>query len=401
MSEPSVAEESQRPSAELTRLGLVAFSWFAAWGIGSVVISWIGTKQLHLSGRPFSWIQMSPQLPPLLLLLLGGAIADRVDPRRLLQSVHWATIAPVAAFAAIVVASSATVPLLVGYGLCVGIGSAFASPPRDSLLSHVAGPNLMSAVTALTIAQFGGQALGSLGGGRAEALGIPAMLGLQGLLLAGGALAARGLPRVERSAAPALPRAWLAGVASVVRTPALRVPVGLVTAIGTFFMGPFFVAFPLIVRDVYQGGANELGWILATFPLGTILGSLAIRARGGIARKGRAMLLAMTNGTLNLALLSLGLPYWGFLLCALIWGTGGAVFINSSRTLVQETAPPEQRGRILAVYQLGFVGSAPLGMLLTGFLCETFGPLGALRVCALGMALVIASVATFSSARRL
>lgn len=391
----------ERPNPALLRLGVVAFTWFAAWGISAVVISWIGTKQLQLSGRPFSWIQMSPQLPPLLLLVLGGAIADRMDSRRLLQRVHWATLAPVAAFGAIVVGGAVTLPLLVAYGLCLGIGSAFAAPPRDSLLSHVAGTNLMAAVTALTIAQFGGQAVGSLGGGRAEALGIPAMLGAQGVLLAIGALAARGLPRVERHPTPAQPRAWLAGLASVVRTPALRVPVGLVTAIGVFFMGPFIVAFPLIVRDVYQGGANELGWILATFPTGTILGSLAIRARGGIARKGRAMLLAMANGTLNLALLSLGLPYWGFLLCALAWGTGGAVFINSSRTLVQETAPPAQRGRILAVYQLGFVGSGPLGMLLTGFLCETFGPLRALRISAACMALVIASVATLSSARRL
>ena len=187
----------------------------------------------------------------------------------------------------------------------------------------------------------------------------------------------------------------------MVRTPALRVPVGLVTAIGVFFMGSFAVSFPLVVRDVYQGGAFDFALVQAIFPLGTIAGTLAIRARGGVARKGRAMLLAMTNGTLNLALLSIGLPYWGFLLCALAWGTGGAVFINSSRTLVQETAPPEQRGRILAVYQLGFVGSGPLGMLLTGLLCETVGPLAALRICAACMACVIASVAALSSARRL
>jgi MFS family permease len=392
---------SQRPSSALIRLGVVAFSWFAAWGISSVVISWIGTKQLQLSGRQFSWIQMSPQLPPLVLLMVGGAIADRVDPRRLIQAVHLGTIVPVALFAAAVIAGAVSLPLLVGYGLCLGVGSAFAAPPRDGLLSHVAGANLMAAVTALTIAQFGGQALGSLGGGRAEAIGIPAMLAVQAALLVLGAFAARGLPRVERGRSAAQPGAWFAGARTVARTPALRVPVGLTTAIGVFFMGPFIVGFPIIVRDFYEGGAAELGWILATFPLGTILGSLAIRARGGIARKGRAMLLAMTNGALNLALLSAGLPYWGFLLCALAWGTGGAVFINSSRALVQETAPPDQRGRVLAVYQLGFIGSGPIGMALTGFLVDAFDPLSALRICAACMAVVIACVATLSSARRL
>jgi MFS family permease len=392
---------SQRPSSALIRLGVVAFSWFAAWGISSVVISWIGTKQLQLSGRQFSWIQMSPQLPPLVLLMVGGAIADRVDPRRLIQAVHLGTIVPVALFAAAVIAGAVSLPLLVGYGLCLGVGSAFAAPPRDGLLSHVAGANLMAAVTALTIAQFGGQALGSLGGGRAEAIGIPAMLAVQAALLVLGAFAARGLPRVERGRSAAQPGAWFAGARTVARTPALRVPVGLTTAIGVFFMGPFIVGFPIIVRDFYEGGAAELGWILATFPLGTILGSLAIRARGGIARKGRAMLHAMTNGALNLALLSAGLPYWGFLLCALAWGTGGAVFINSSRALVQETAPPDQRGRVLAVYQLGFIGSGPIGMALTGFLVDAFDPLSALRICAACMAVVIACVATLSSARRL
>ncbi len=397
MSEPA----AQRTDPALARLGVVAFSWFAAWGISAVVISWVGANQLHLSGRLFSRIQMSPQLPPLLLLVLGGAIADRVDPRWLLQRIHWLVLAPVATFGAAVATDSVTFAVLAAYGLCLGVGSAFAAPPRDSLLSHVAGPNLMRAVTALTIAQFGGQALGSALGGLAERLGVPAMLALQAALLAVGAVAARGLPRVERAATPAAPRAWLAGLASVVRTPALRVPVGLVTAIGVFFIGPFSVAFPLIVRDVYHGGAGELGWILATFPTGTILGSLAIRARGGIARKGRAMLLALCNGTLNLALLSVGLPYWGFLICALAWGTGGAVFINSSRTLVQEAAPPEQRGRVLAVYQLGFVGSGPLGFFLTGLLCDAFGPLTALRISAVGMACVIAAVATLSSARKL
>lgn len=395
----SAAALPSRTPSEFRWLALVCFCWFAAWGISSVVIAWIAVSDLQLSGRSFSLIQMSPQLPPLLLLLLGGAIADRIDPRALLTRVQWLVLLPVAAFAAGVMTGSVTLPLLFAYALCLGVASAFSAPPRDSMLSHVAGPNLMRAVTALTIAQFGGQGLGSLGGGAARALGIPTMLGAQALLLALGAFAATRLPAIARAPARALP--WTAGLATVLRTPTLRVPVGLVTAIGIFFMGPFLVAFPILVRDVYHGSSRELGVVLATFPLGTITGSLLIRARGGISRKGRAMLLAMSNGTLMLALLSTGLPYWAFLLAALAWGTGGAVFINSSRTLVQQAAPAEQRGRVLAVYQLGFVGSGPLGMALTGVLCDAFGPLTALRICAACMVIVLASVATFSSARKL
>jgi MFS family permease len=260
----------------------------------------------------------------------------------------------------------------------------------------------MRAVTAVTIFQFGGQFLGTLAGGWFSEWSVLAALAVPAVLLAFGAYAPSRLPPPPPPTPHASPFAALAaGLASVARTPALRVPVGLVTAIGVFFMGSFAVAFPLVVRDVYQGGAFEFGLVQAIFPLGTILGSLAIRARGGIARKGLAMLIAMTNGTLMLALLSLGPPFWLFMLGALAWGTGGAVFINSSRALVQESAPADQRGRILSVYQLGFVGSFPLGAQLAGRLSEAYGPLVAMRVAAAGMALVVAGVATFSSAKRL
>ncbi len=368
--------------------------------MGSVAVTWLAVGELHASGRQLSVTQMALQLPPLVLLLVGGAIADRVDPRRQLALAQLGLLLPVAAFALWVAQGAHSLGPIVGYALCVGVASAFCSPPRDLLLSRVAGPDLMRAVTAMTICQFGGQAIGSSGGGEAaRAIGLPGLLGLQAALLVAGALAASRLPRPEpRTVARGH---WLAGLVEVARRPVLRIPVGLVTSIGIFFMGPFMVAFPKIIHDLYGGDARDLGLILGTFPVGTILGSLLIRLRGGIARKGLAMLLALGNGTLMLGLLSVGMPYFGFMGIALLWGTGGAVFINSSRTLVQEAAPEELRGRILAVYQLGFVGSGTLGVALSGALCDALGPLASLRVSALCMATVVGATALFSNAREL
>jgi MFS family permease len=390
--------EEAHPSFRWLAIGTLA--WFAAWGMGSVAVTWIAVGELHVSGSQLALTQMALQLPPLTLLLAGGAIADRVDPRRQLALAQLGLLIPIAAFAQWVVQGAHSLGPVVAYALCIGVASAFGSPPRDLMLSRVAGPDLMRAVTALTICQFGGQVVGSFGGGgAARAMGIPTLLGVQALLVALGALAATRLPRPGPRAGPR--GHWLAGLGAVVRRPVLRVPVGLVTAIGVFFMGPFMVAFPKIIHDVYGGDAQDLGVVLGTFPIGTILGSLGIRARGGIERKGLAMLFALANGTLMLALLSFGMPYAGFLIVALLWGTGGAVFINSSRTLVQEAAPEALRGRVLAVYQLGFVGSGVLGAALSGVLCDALGPLGALRVCAVCMAIVVGATTLFSSARAL
>jgi MFS family permease len=379
-----------------------AGAWFTAWGVVQVSVTWLLAGVMGAGGAAMGNAQSALQLPSLFFLLLGGVVADRIDARRVLSLANGLALLPLALLAFGLARERVGSGELIAFCLALGTASAFAAPARDGMLSALAGADLMRAVTALTIFQFGGQFLGTLAGGWLAGSSVLAALAVPALLLAFGAYAPRRLPRP----APAPPHAsafvaLLAGLATVARTPALRVPVGLVTAIGVFFMGSFAVAFPLVVRDVYQGGAFEFGLVQAIFPLGTIAGSLAIRARGGIARKGRAMLLAMTNGATMLALLSLAPPFWLFMLGALAWGTGGAVFINSSRALVQESAPPDQRGRILAAYQLGFVGSFPLGAQLAGQLSEAFGPLVAMRLAAAGMAVVLLGVATLSSARRL
>lgn len=49
-----------------------------------------------------------------------------------------------------------------------------------------------------------------------------------------------------------------------------------------------------------------------------------------------------------------------------------------ARTIVQESASEEFRARILSVYSLGALGSAPIGALVLGWIIESFGTLNAL-----------------------
>ena len=71
---------------------------------------------------------------------------------------------------------------------------------------------------------------------------------------------------------------------------------------------------------------------------------------------------------------------------------GASVFINASRTIFQEAAPPSQLGRVLAVYQLGFMGAAPFGAMTAGFLSGQLGSLGALQLYGFAMLAVVALV---------
>jgi predicted MFS family arabinose efflux permease len=198
--------------------------------------------------------------------------------------------------------------------------------------------------------------------------------------------------------------AWrdiLEGLRHVYRTPQLSAPIVLVLAVGFLFVGPFLVIFPLLVRDYYHGGVADLSLVLMTFPIGTITGSLILRARGGIEAKGRAALIALVCGAAALATVGTGPPFMVMVLVTTCWGLAGSVFINCSRTLYQEAAPPTQRARILSVYQLGFMGAAPLGSLSAGVMSGAIGALSTLQLCAAGMLALVTLVTLLTNTAQL
>ena len=70
--------------------------------------------------------------------------------------------------------------------------------------------------------------------------------------------------------------------------------------------------------------------------------------------------------------------FWLMLVATIGWGLNMGVTTNLARAIVQESAPAEFRGRILSVFAVGMVGSAPIGAILLGYLVETIGTLNAL-----------------------
>jgi MFS family permease len=344
-------------------------------------------------------------LPTLVLLLMGGVTADRYDPRGLLMKLYLIAAVPVALLAVGAATDRLAITGLFVYGLAIGTVSSFTMPARDTLLSRVAGSDMMRAVTGATAVQFGAQATGTLVAGAASFVGCAPMLAVQSALLAWGAVATARVPASAPSTArherTSVLREIHEGLLDVARSPQMRTSLGLTMAVGLLFIGPFIVLYPLLVRDHYQRGVDALSLLLMLFPLGTIAGSIVLRRRGGIRRKGRAALLALTGGALLMGSMGFGLPFGAMAGLTLTWGVCAAVFINCTRTLFQEAAPPTRRARALSVYQLGFMGMGPLGALASGVLSARLGSLGALQVFAAGMLAVVAGAALLTDTARM
>lgn len=358
-----------------------AGSWFAAWGIQMVIFQWLVVEVLRQSPARVGAAQMAVTLPSLLFLLLGGATADRIDPKRVLIGVHLGSAAAVAGLGLLLGLEALSYGRLLVLAFAIGTFQAFGFPARDTQLSNVVAGPMSRAVTGATVTQHAGQALGAFVAGSASWLGGEPVLAMQALVLIGGTFPIARLPGrpADGAARPRLALGDLgAGVAEVMRSPTLRPVLIMSVSTGLFFVGPFLVLLPLLVRDVYGGGAAQMGVLTGVFPLGSVIAGLAIVSRGGIEQNGRALVLGQVSAALCIGAIAWGLPFPGTVLAVLGWGMSGGLFINAGRTLFQENASEANRARVLSVYTLGVMGGGPIGSLLSGLLATPLGLHGTL-----------------------
>jgi MFS family permease len=370
-------------------------SWFASSGMQTIVFPWLVTVVLHEPAARVGIAQMSLMAPSIFLMLLGGAVADRADCRRLLVRGHLVAALPPLLLGAAIAQGWLAYGNLIAYALAVGTAGAFVMPARDAMLTRVAAGGLGRAVAVMTATQFGAQIAGIVVGGSAGAIGAPALLFLQAAVLAFGGIAASRLPAappVAGSAGQSRLRAMRDGLRAAAESPILAPVLIANLAVGTLYVGAFLVILPLLVRDVYRGGSAELSLVSLAFWGGTI-GSTLVQVRlGALRRPGRAIVLALFLGAGVLAAMAGPSPFPVFVLLCLVWGLGAGVVMTQARTLVQAAAPETHRARILSLFQLGLMGGAPVGALLIGYLTALTGPRAAAVYPAACMLLVLAGL---------
>lgn len=372
--------------------GLV--SWFGAIGIQTVLFPFLVTGQLALGPSELGFAMMALFLPTMLLIMVGGATADHVDGRRILVLVHFCAGLPALGILIAHLFNALTYEVLIVYALAMGVAGAFIIPARDSLLTNIADGKIQKAVMAATVFQFGAQMVGFGIAALEPLIGIAIIFVCQVMLLWTGGFLALGLPRhdPEGKGAPSL-AAILDGFREVGRDPRLFAPTAIVFGVGILFFGTSQVVLPFIIRDVFDAGDNlsrDLAIVNVFMMCGIVFSASLIGRRGGIERQGRALILALAAGAVIMASFGFVPTFWTLALATFIWGCGGGVAMTMNRTLIQEAAPASHRGRILAVFQMGVLGGAPIGAFLSGFYVEWWGPQNAVLLPAAGMLLMLA-----------
>ena len=367
----------------------------------SVVFAWLVTMLLREPAERVGLAQMSILLPGTLLILLAGAIADRVGLRR---QAAWAQL--LAGLCPLLLiyflyTDQLSYSVMILYALLIGIAQAFLTPARDGLLNHVAGDNVQRMVVLASLCQFGFQIIGYALAGFADTVGPIYILGAQCLILILGSAAFMALrdvtgPDQDQTAQASVLRDLWEGATTVAGNPLLRSVMIQNVAMGLFFMGAFIVAFPLVIREVYDGNSADLASLNAFNSLGLVATIALLLRVGHIVRAGRALLLSQFLGSCVLLAAGLVVQEALFIFCVFLWGICGGMAMPMSRTLMQQNAPAAIRARVMSFYAFSFMGAGPLGALLAGYLADLFGPQQAIVISAFCMASLVV-VMTFAS----
>jgi MFS family permease len=150
----------------------------------------------------------------------------------------------------------------------------------------------------------------------------------------------------------------------------VRIVLVVVTCLGLIGFN-FNTLVPLLASDTLHVGARAFGFLSAAFGVGALAGAIATASFRRATFK--AFVLGILGFSVFMILLALvhGAVVAGAVLVLL--GASFTLLAANANALVQLAAPDHLRGRLIGLYLFAFVGLAPIGSLVSGWLVEVGG----------------------------
>ena len=358
-----------------------------------VAQDWLILDLTHGSGAAVGITTGLQFLPLLLFGLWGGMIADRYPKRNVLLATQASMGVLALALGALAV-TGVVRPwhvYLLAFGL--GLATVVDNPTRQSFAIEIVGKEDLTNAIALNSAVFN---LARITGPAAAGLvisfmGTPSAFFINAASYGAVLIGLKIMRPAELRPATRVERAkgqLREGLAYVRSRSDLLMTMVLIFFVATFGMN-FGVTTALMSRMVFHTGAGRFGLASSVFALGALLGALyaARRKRPGIR------LLVVTALAFSLLEVACGFmpTYWLFLIVLAPTGLALINLTTAANASIQLSVPAEMRGRVMGIYMLVFLGGAPLGAPLTGWLAQEFGT--RLAMASGGVISVVAAVA--------
>ncbi len=136
---------------------------------------------------------------------------------------------------------------------------------------------------------------------------------------------------------------------------------------------PFVVLMPIFAVKVLHGGPNTMGFLMGAVGVGSLLSALVLVVRKSV--RGLTRVIPTAAAIFGCGLIAFGLSHamWLSMILMFITGYGMLQGLTASNTVIQTLVDEKMRGRVMSYYTAAFVGMAPFGSLLAGFLAHWMG----------------------------
>jgi MFS family permease len=334
-------------------------------------------------------------VPVLTLTLIGGAVADSHDRRRVINAAQLLLSACAAMLYFATRSGHASLPVLYGAVLLAAVAGAFEAPAGSALLPILVPRERFPRAVAITstvraLAFATGPALGGL---TIAAAGIAAAYGVYLCLVS---IAFVSIWFLRAGGDIASPRdvsikSIVEGLAFVWRQPVI---------LGCMSLDMFAVIFggatallPIYAKDILNSGARGYGMLTSSFEIGAMLMAVVLTLRPPAQNAGRVLLSAVAVFGVVTIVFGLSRVFALSIGAYVIAGMADQISVVMRSTAIQLSTPDELRGRVSAVNMIFIGASNQLGAAESGFVAHLTSPQFAVVSGGVGCLIVVALIA--------
>jgi MFS family permease len=343
----------------------------------SIAQSWL-LYRMTGSATMLGVLGFAGSVPILLLAPLAGLWSDRANLHRTMFATQILEMLQAISLAGLAISGLIAPWHVITLSMLMGVLVAIELPVRHAYLLELVGgkEDLPNAVAVTSLIGNTGRLIGpALAGIVIAAYGEAACFALNAITYIA-VLVSFMMIRVEASPRSATHTPVLHGLREGFRYAWHSVPIRLllsVLAVVSLLATPYMTLMPVLVREVYGGGANLMGFLVGAAGFGAVSGTLFLASRPNVRGLVRIISCASVAAGAALALLSwtagiaLALP-----LLAIV-GFGILVTSVSVNMILQTIVEDDKRGRVMSLYTVAFLGMSPFGAIAAGAIADRIG----------------------------
>lgn len=339
-----------------------------------VALPWL-VLQLTGSSLALGTILMCAAVPRAVLMLMGGAVSDRMSPRYILTATASARTLLVAAIAGLAWVEIIHLWHIYLLAFAFGFADAFSFPAAQALMPALVGPDQLPAANSVMQSSY---QLCTLAGPAPAGLvvkkwGIPFAFFLDAVSFLFVIVALIRVPETfqpgPHTEKPSMWHSIMEGLRYVLSDPPLRSLMLLIAAINFCFAGPMGVGLATMAKFRF-GSSAAFGTMLSAVSGGALLGMLLAGLRKKQRRRGLMFVILVGILGLGMASLAFVLPLWG--LAAILAAMGvGSGFVNIQMiSWMQAKVDRQLMGRVMSVLMFAAVGLAPVSLGFAGAIAQ-------------------------------